>query len=118
MTQVQFRLLGPLEVAAGARVLSLGGTKQRALLAVLLLHRNEFVSRERLIDELWGGRAPSGAAHNLDVYVSRLRKALRADGETETPLLTRPGGYFLRLESDQLDVVVFELLLARGQQAF
>src|SRR6266545_1054274 len=117
MTEVRFRLLGPLEAAAGARVLSLGGTKQRALLAVLLLHPNEFVSRERLIDELWGVRAPPGAAHNLEVYVSRLRKALRANSEAETPLLTRPGGYLLRLEPDQLDVAAFERLLAQGQQA-
>jgi DNA-binding SARP family transcriptional activator len=117
MTQVQFRLLGPVEVAAGERVLSLGATKHRALLAVLLLHPNEFVSRDRLVDELWGGRAPPGAAHNLEVYVSRLRKALRADGDAETPLMTRPGGYLLRLESDQLDVAEFELLLARGQDA-
>ena len=117
MTQVRFRLLGPLEAAAGEHVLSLGGTKQRALLAVLLLHPNELVSRDRLIDELWGSRAPPGAAHNLEVYVSRLRKALRANGEAGTPLQTRPGGYLLRLEPGQLDVEEFESLLARGRQS-
>ena len=117
MTQTRFRLLGPLEAAAGADVLSLGGVKQRALLAVLLLHPNEFVSREQLIDDLWGGRAPPGASHNLDSYISRLRKALRENGARESPLLTRPGGYLLRLEPDQLDVATFEHLLAEGQQA-
>ena len=116
MTQVRFRLLGPLEVAAGADVVPLGGAKQRALLAVLLLHKNELVTRERLIDELWGGHAPPGGAHNLEVYVSRLRKALRVGDETDTPLETRPGGYLLRLDPDQFDVDVFEHLLARARE--
>jgi DNA-binding SARP family transcriptional activator len=56
MTQIRFRLLGPLEAAAGTRVLSLGGSKQRALLAVLLLHANELVSRDRLVDDLCARR--------------------------------------------------------------
>src|SRR6266545_5961860 len=116
MTSIRFRLLGPLEAAAGERVLSLGGTKQRALLAVLLLHPNELVSRERLIEELGNGRAPPGAAHNLETYVSRLRKGLRADGEPGTPLQTMPGGYLLRLEPGQFDVEVFERLLERGRE--
>jgi len=73
---MQFRLLGPVEVVDEGRPLVLGSAKQRALLAILLLHANEVVSRDRLIDELWGEQPPASAPHSLEVYVSRLRKAL------------------------------------------
>ena len=73
---MEFRLLGPLEVVEHGRVLELGGARQRALLAVLLLHANEVVSVDRLIDELWGRTPPATAAKSLQVYVSRLRKEL------------------------------------------
>ena len=73
---MEFRLLGPLEVAEHDRSLPLGGRKQRALLAVLLLHANEVVSVERLIDELWGESPPATVAKSVQVYVSRLRKQL------------------------------------------
>ena len=71
---MEFRLLGPLEVREDERVIPVGGAKQRALLAILLLHANEVVSRDRLIDELWGERPPGTASHSLDHQVSRLRK--------------------------------------------
>jgi peptide/nickel transport system substrate-binding protein len=116
MDELRFRVLGPLEVAAGTRVLTLGGTKQRLLLGVLLLHPNELVSRDQLIDDLWVGRAPPGAGHNLEVYVSRLRKVLRPYSGSDTPLLTKPGGYLLQLEPGQLDVGDFESLYARGRR--
>ena len=75
---MQFRLLGPLEVVDDDdRSLALGGRKQRALLAVLLLHANEVVSTERLIDEAVGRAPPATAAKSVQVYVSRLRKAAR-----------------------------------------
>jgi DNA-binding SARP family transcriptional activator len=74
---VEFRILGPVEVldAQGQR-LALGGPKQRALLAVLLLHAGQVVAVERLIDELWGQDPPDTAAHSLQVYVANLRKVL------------------------------------------
>ncbi len=72
---MEFRVLGSLEVVAEGRSLSLGGAKQRALLAVLVLNANRVVSTDRLIDALWGETAPLGAAHTLQVYVSQLRKA-------------------------------------------
>ena len=100
---MQFRLLGPVEVEDEGRPLVLGSAKQRALLAILLLHANEVVSRDRLIDDLWGERPPASAPHSLEVYVSRLRKTLQPDGG-ERLLVTRPGGYLLRLEPDQLDL--------------
>src|SRR5215831_20714252 len=73
---VDFRILGPLEVARDGEPLVLGAVQQRALLAVLVLHRGEVVSTDRLVDELWGERAPSAAAKTVQVYVSHLRKAL------------------------------------------
>jgi DNA-binding SARP family transcriptional activator len=57
-----FRILGPLEVEAEGRLLKLGGAQPRALLALLLLHANDVVPRERLIDELWGGQRPETAS--------------------------------------------------------
>src|SRR6266545_2768525 len=113
---MQFRLLGPVEVEDGGRPLVLGSAKQRALLAILLLHANEVVSRDRLIDELWGEQPPASAPHSLEVYVSRLRKTLQPDGG-ERLLVTRPGGYLLRLEPDQLDLGRFERLVEEGRRA-
>jgi YVTN family beta-propeller protein len=113
---MQFRLLGPLEVEDNGRPLVLGSAKQRALLAILLLHANEVVSRDRLIDQLWGEQQPANAPHSLDVYVSRLRKTLQASGG-EQLLVTRAGGYLLRLDPDQLDVTCFERLLDEGRRA-
>jgi DNA-binding SARP family transcriptional activator/ABC-type transport system substrate-binding protein len=113
---MQFRLLGPVEVEDDGRPLVLGSAKQRALLAILLLHANEVVSRDRLIDDLWGEQPPASAPHSLEVYVSRLRKTLQPDGG-ERPLLSQAGGYLLRLEPDQLDVTCFERLLEEGRRA-
>jgi DNA-binding SARP family transcriptional activator len=72
---VDFRILGPLEVADQGHELALTGGKQSALLAILLLHPNEVVPSDRLIEELWGERAPPTAAKSLQVHVSRLRAA-------------------------------------------
>ncbi len=85
---MEFRILGPLEVSDEGGQVSLGGGKPRALLAVLLLHPNEVVSADRLIDELWGEDSPERAAAALRVNVSRLRKALPQD-----VLATRSPGY-------------------------
>src|SRR5438034_9058178 len=108
---MEFRLLGPLEVLRDGRALAVGGTKQRALLAILLLHANEVVSRDRLIDELWGERPPGTADHSLDHQVSRLRKLL----EPSELLATRSGGFVLQVEPEQIDVRRFELLLDEGR---
>jgi DNA-binding SARP family transcriptional activator len=75
---MEFRILGPLEVLQEGRAVALGGSRQRALLAVLLLHANETLTTDRLIDELWGEHAPPTAAKAVHVHVSRLRKALAA----------------------------------------
>jgi DNA-binding SARP family transcriptional activator len=108
---VQFGVLGPVQVRHDGRELPLGGPKQRALLAIFLLHANEVVSRDRLLDGLWGERPPPSAAHTLDDYVSRLRKALGADRIDRRPL-----GYLIRLKADELDLARFEGLLAEGRE--
>jgi DNA-binding SARP family transcriptional activator len=107
---MEFRILGPLEVLAGGSEVSLGGPKPRALLAVLLLHPNEVVPADRLIDELWGEDSPERASAALRVNVSRLRKALPQD-----VLATRSPGYVVRVEPDELDLHMFERLVEEGR---
>jgi len=114
---VEFRLLGPLEVRDHGRVLELGGQKRRALLALLLLHANEVVSSDRLIEELWGEEPPQAAATALHGHVSRLRKLLGGDGSSEQLLVTRPPGYMLHLEPEQLDLHRFERLRSEARAA-
>src|SRR5437764_12598857 len=76
---MQFRLLGPLEVHSGGTTLDLGGTKQRSLLAVLLLQANKVVSRDELVEALWEGAPPETANKALQVHVSALRKLVGKD---------------------------------------
>jgi YVTN family beta-propeller protein len=90
----------------------LGGPKQRALLAILLLRRGEAVASDRLIDQLWGERPPATAAKTLQGYVSHLRKALGND-----VLLTRGGGYLLAVEPGQVDAERFEAIAADARRA-
>src|SRR6266581_292027 len=78
---IDYRLLGPIEADLNGRALDVGGPKQRALLAILLLSANVPVSRDVLVDRLWGEHPPAGAQHTLEVYVSRLRKALEPTAE-------------------------------------
>jgi DNA-binding SARP family transcriptional activator len=110
---LEFRILGPLEVAERDRLVVLGGPKQRALLVILLLHRGEVVSTDRLSDELWGERPPASAAKTVQAYVSNLRRAL-GDGL----LVTRGHGYLLQAARGQLDVDQFEALVEAGRTAF
>ncbi|MFL5799235.1 MAG: BTAD domain-containing putative transcriptional regulator [Actinomycetota bacterium] len=113
---MEFLILGPLEVLDGAGPLPLEGAKQRAALAILLLQPNEVVSRDRLIDGIWGETPPPSAAHTLETYMSRLRKALHHDGDSER-ILTRPPGYLLRIDDGELDLQQLELLTAEGKRA-
>jgi DNA-binding SARP family transcriptional activator/DNA-binding beta-propeller fold protein YncE len=117
---LEFRLLGPLEVWKEGRPLRLGGARQRSLLALLLLHANEVVPRERLIEELFGGDASKTSANALQVGISRLRGQL-ANGRPSNGdggvVITRPPGYVLRVDPEQLDVSRFERLLTQGRRA-
>ena len=115
---MDFHILGPLEALDEGRAVALGGSKQRALLAVLLLHANETLSTDRLIEELWRERPPATAAKTVQVHISRLRKALAAGTDGSSPddgvVVTREYGYELRLDPERLDSLRFERLLAEG----
>ncbi len=111
---MEFRILGPLQVLDGEVEVPLPSRKERELLAVLLLHAGAVVSRERLIDELWGESPPPTAGKALNVHVSRLRKTLARNGHE--PIATRPPGYALRVEPEQLDAACFERLVAEARE--
>ena len=115
---MDYRILGPLEVADRGAQLALTGQRQRALLALLLLHRNEVVPSERLIEGLWDGEPPPSAAKALQNAVSQVRRALaRDDPGGAGPLATEHGGYVLRVAPGELDADRFEALLAEGREA-
>ncbi len=111
---MRFGILGPLEVAdEGGRKLELGGRRQRAVLAILLLHPNEVVSSDRLVEDLWSGGAPASAVSSLQAHVSRLRRALGA----ERRIVTVGGGYLVRVAPGELDRDRFEQLVEEGGAA-
>jgi DNA-binding SARP family transcriptional activator/tetratricopeptide (TPR) repeat protein len=117
---VEFRILGPLEVLAAGQPLPLGGTKQRAVLAMLVVQAGRVVSRDRLINGLWQGRPPDRAEVTLRGYVSRLRAVLEPEqrrGATFQVLVSRAPGYVLRVEPDQVDAARFEALVGEGSAA-
>ena len=117
-SDVEFRLLGPLEVVEDGREITVGAGRRRALLALLLLHRNAVVPAERLIEELWDGRPPPTASKSLQVQVSQLRKELAsAAGSNGGPLLTRAGGYVLEVKPESVDIACFERAASEGEQA-
>src|SRR5436190_1153927 len=93
--ELQFRILGSLEVTRGGTAVPLGSRKQRMLLGVLLLHAGEPVSADVLADALWGDDPPSAVATSLQTYVSQLRKLLGAD-----TIVTEAGGYRLAVAAD------------------
>jgi predicted ATPase/DNA-binding SARP family transcriptional activator len=107
---MEFRILGPLEVAEGDRLLQFGGTRERALLAVLLIHAGEVVSADRLIEELWGGDLPGNPANALQVVVSRVRRVLE-DSAGSGRLITRKPGYVLDARWHELDAGRFARLV-------
>ena len=109
---MDFRILGSLEVEAAGRPVAVGGPRQRALLAVLLLHAGETLSTDRLIELLWGDNPPAGARKALSVRVSELRKTVGHD-----VIATRPGGYAIDTEPGRLDLHRFEALCAEGREA-
>ena len=111
---MRFGILGPLEVAdEGGRGVVLGGRRQRSVLAILLLHANEVVARDRLMEELWSGQPPASAATSLHAHVSRLRRALGEDRR----IVTAGGGYLIRVADGELDRDRFERLVQDGAGA-
>src|SRR5436309_13344999 len=109
---MDFRILGSLEVEESGRAIPLGGPKQRALLAVLLLNANRSVSVDRLVDALWGEHPPPTAVATVHVYVSKLRKLLGRER-----LLTRRPGYALQVAPEEIDLARFERLVTRARRA-
>jgi YVTN family beta-propeller protein len=105
---MEFKVLGPLEIADNGRVLRLGSGRQLALVALLLVHRNSVVPTERIVDELWGESPPATAAKIVRNSISLLRKEL---GDR---LVTRSPGYLLRVEPNELDADHLERSVAEG----
>lgn len=117
---MEFRILGPLEVVDGERAVSLGGPKQRALLAILLLHANQVLSSDQIIDQLWGERPPATAIATLQVFVSNLRKALeteRAKGAAGRIIVTQRPGYMLRVPPEAIDFQRFSRMIEESREA-
>src|SRR6187431_1849055 len=109
---LDFRILGPLEVLDDDRTVELGGARQRAVLAILLLHRGETVPIDRIVDLMWGERPPATAVKTVQVYVSHLRRAL-----TEDVLITTRGGYALLIDAECVDAERFARLLEQARAA-
>ena len=110
---MEIRLLGRFDVLVGDVPLSLGGHRQRAVLAVLALHANEVMSLDRLAEEVWGGQPPDSAVATLQRYVSHLRKALAG---LPASVDTRRPGYVLSAASELIDARRFEAMVDEGRQ--
>lgn len=110
---LEFRILGPLEVRSNGVPVHLGPHKQRAVLAILLLHANEVVSVDRLIDEVWGESPPKTAAHSIQIYISELRRAFGKVSPNQV-IHTRPPGYLIEVDSGSIDARRFEHLVESG----
>jgi YVTN family beta-propeller protein len=114
--EMEFRVLGPVEVSDGSAPLRLGGPKQRALLADLIVNAGAVVATARLIDDLWGEDPPPTAEHTVEAYISRLRRIF-TDASAPSVLLTKPPGYVLDVEPRQVDARRFEELVREGAAA-
>jgi DNA-binding SARP family transcriptional activator len=116
-SRLEFRILGPLSVRVDGTPVSLGGPKQRALLALLLLNANRVVSRDRLVAELFPEQSVNSADHALRNHVSRLRRVFAPVGSDEPRIAARSPGYLLRVEPGELDLERFEQLVSEGHEA-
>lgn len=109
---LEFRILGPFEVVEKHRRIGLGGPRQRAVLAILLVHRGEPMSTDRLVHELWGEEAPASAVKTLQGYISHLRKAVGRE-----VLVSRAGGYVLAVAAERVDAERFGALVSDARRA-
>ena len=110
---VAFRVLGPIEALVDGENVALGGPRQRALLGLLLLHRGRTVSTGVLIDAIWAGEPPDGAATTIRSYVSKLRGAL---GEA-APVRGSASGYSIAVEATAIDAALFDELIREADDA-
>ena len=115
--RLEYRILGPLEVRRGTDVVPVAGGNQRKVLLALVLAPNRSVSREHLIDALWGERPPARAKNALQVHVSGLRDVLEVGVDRGAVLATTPTGYQLNAPEDTIDSRRFERLAAEGRAA-
>src|SRR5438132_485529 len=111
VTATEFRVLGPVQALSEGRLLPLGGPKQRALLAELLLHGGAVLPRDHLVDALWDD-PPSSARASLQVYVHGLRRAIGTER-----IETHGDGYRIQLEPAELDLARFERLVGKAERA-
>ena len=109
---MQVRILGPFQLEEGGRRITIGGLRQRAVLASLVLHANEVVPSEQLLVDLWGEDSPPSAANALQAAISRVRRALPPGR-----LITKAPGYSLRIFPEELDASQFEQLVSEGREA-
>jgi len=117
---IEFGILGPLEGFRAGRPVALGGPRQRAVLALLLLEANRVVSMDRLAEEVWAGHPPEGWATTLQTYVFHLRRALepgRPRGAAGSVLVTRDRGYLLHADRAHVDSAVFAEGFTAGRAA-
>ncbi|HEX9094647.1 MAG TPA: BTAD domain-containing putative transcriptional regulator [Candidatus Dormibacteraeota bacterium] len=114
---MKFKVLGPMEVRRGDQALSLGGAKQRALLAILLIEANHVVGLERLAELLWRDEPPPTSDHIIEVYVSQLRRALEPAGAPYNVLVRKPSGYMLQVARDAVDAAEFQDLVEAAKSA-
>jgi len=108
---VELRLLGPLELRIDGQRAPIARGLESALLALLAIHAGEPLAIDRLVEELWEGAPPEHAAKSIQIYVSRLRKAVGNER-----IATTRAGYLLRLSPDELDTAQFESLARRGSE--
>jgi DNA-binding SARP family transcriptional activator len=116
----EFGILGPLQVSIAGRTVALGGPRQRAVLALLLLEANRVVSMDRLAEDVWVGHPPAGWATTLQTYVFHLRRALepgRVPGAAGGVLVTSGRGYRLRVDREHLDAALFQDGFTAGRAA-
>src|SRR5262245_28398733 len=117
---MRLRGFGGLEVLDGDRSVEIGGPKQRAVLAALLVDLGQPVSADRLVDRVWGDDPPDRAEGSLQAYISNLRRALEPDRKPREParlLVTRAAGYALMAARDDVDLAHFEDLAGSGHRA-
>jgi SARP family transcriptional regulator, regulator of embCAB operon len=108
---VRYRILGPLEVYKDVKPATPTAPKTASVLAVLLVHANHLVLTETLMEEIWGERPPASASTTLQTYIYQIRCALG-----RSTIATRPGGYCLPVEDDELDLLQFQAHVRQGRQ--
>jgi DNA-binding SARP family transcriptional activator len=119
MDTMRYAILGPLEVTRAGVPVQVNGPKQRALLTLLLLHANEVVSTDRIIEALWGPDVDGREVGTLRVHIANLRRALepgRRKGDEPEMLVTHPPGYLLRVDDEGIDTQRFERLGSEGRR--